>query len=105
MDEASGARKRNSHTSFCRFNGCLFWHRVTVELFGVCGECGQFPPRDRRSLSLEPGLQHLMRTANNLKVALAFAAIYIIWGSTFYAVSIALKSFPPFLLSTLRMLI
>jgi drug/metabolite transporter (DMT)-like permease len=46
-----------------------------------------------------------MRIGENLKVALAFAAIYIIWGSTFYAVSIALKSFPPFLLSTLRMLI
>ncbi|GAB2832463.1 DMT family transporter [Ferruginibacter profundus] len=41
----------------------------------------------------------------NLKIILAFAAIYIIWGSTFYGVHIALQSFPPFLLSALRFLI
>jgi len=31
--------------------------------------------------------------------------IYLVWGSTFFAVSISLKSFPPFLLSALRMLL
>lgn len=36
---------------------------------------------------------------------LAFAAIYLVWGSTFYGVLVALKSFPPFLLSTFRLLI
>src|SRR5690349_5690453 len=41
----------------------------------------------------------------NIKVILAFAAIYIIWGSTFYGVHLALKSFPPFLLSSLRFLL
>ncbi len=41
----------------------------------------------------------------NIKIILAFAAIYIIWGSTFYAVHVALQSFPPFLLSSLRFLI
>lgn len=35
----------------------------------------------------------------------AFASIYIIWGSTFLAVSYGLQSFPPFLLSGLRFLI
>jgi drug/metabolite transporter (DMT)-like permease len=39
------------------------------------------------------------------RTILAFAAIYIVWGSSFYGVLIALKSFPPFLLSTLRFLI
>src|SRR6187551_3539211 len=39
------------------------------------------------------------------KLILAFAAVYIIWGSTFYGVHIALESFPPFLLSSLRMII
>jgi drug/metabolite transporter (DMT)-like permease len=39
------------------------------------------------------------------RIILAFAAIYIVWGSSFYGVLIALKSFPPFLLSTLRFLI
>ena len=41
----------------------------------------------------------------NLKIILAFTAIYLVWGSTFYSVSIALKSFPVFLLSTLRLLV
>jgi drug/metabolite transporter (DMT)-like permease len=41
----------------------------------------------------------------NLKIILAFSAIYLVWGSTFYSVSIALKSFPVFLLSTLRLLV
>ncbi|MCZ8217119.1 MAG: EamA family transporter, partial [Cyclobacteriaceae bacterium] len=36
------------------------------------------------------------------KTIAAFAAIYLIWGSTFLGVSIALQSFPPFLLSALR---
>lgn len=40
-----------------------------------------------------------------LKLFLAFAAIYIIWGSTFFGVQLALKSFPPFLLSGLRLII
>lgn len=40
-----------------------------------------------------------------LKIFLAFSAIYIIWGSTFFGVQVALKSFPPFLLSALRLLI
>ncbi len=40
-----------------------------------------------------------------LKVILAFAAIYIVWGSTFLGVQVALKSFPPFILSTLRFLV
>lgn len=43
--------------------------------------------------------------SDNIKVILAFGAIYLIWGSTFFGVSIALKSFPPFLLSALRLLI
>lgn len=42
---------------------------------------------------------------HQIKVILAFAAIYIVWGSSFYGVLIALKSFSPFLLSTLRFLI
>lgn len=42
---------------------------------------------------------------HQVKIVLAFGAIYLIWGSSFYANLLALKSFPPFLLSTLRFLI
>lgn len=37
-----------------------------------------------------------------LKVLLAFAAIYVIWGSTYYGIMEALTGFPPFLLGGLR---
>ncbi len=40
-----------------------------------------------------------------LLLLFAFASIYIIWGSTFLAISYGLKGFPPFLLSGLRFLI
>lgn len=43
--------------------------------------------------------------SHRIKIILAFAAIYILWGSTFLGVQVALKSFPPFLLSALRLLV
>jgi drug/metabolite transporter (DMT)-like permease len=36
------------------------------------------------------------------KVMLAFAAVYIIWGSTYLAIIVALKNIPPFLMCGLR---
>jgi drug/metabolite transporter (DMT)-like permease len=38
------------------------------------------------------------------KLGLAFGAIYVIWGSTYLSIMIALESFPPFTLSGLRFL-
>jgi drug/metabolite transporter (DMT)-like permease len=49
--------------------------------------------------------QYLYPVSYKLKLILAFAAIYLIWGSTFFGVQLALKSFPPFLLSALRLII
>jgi drug/metabolite transporter (DMT)-like permease len=40
-----------------------------------------------------------------LRVILAFAAIYIIWGSTYLGIVFALESFPPFVMAALRMLL
>lgn len=39
------------------------------------------------------------------KIICAFAAIYLVWGSTYLFVKISLHSFPPFILSTLRFFI
>jgi drug/metabolite transporter (DMT)-like permease len=39
---------------------------------------------------------------SRLRVYLAFAAIYIIWGSTYFAIREALHGFPPFMLGGLR---
>lgn len=43
-------------------------------------------------------------TLFRLKIILSFAAIYIVWGSTYMAIMVALRSFPPFLLAGLRFL-
>lgn len=40
-----------------------------------------------------------------LKIYLAFAAVYIIWGSTYFGIREALTGFPPFLLGGLRFLL
>lgn len=45
-----------------------------------------------------------MNTTNNNRVLifLAFLSIYVVWGTTFLAISYGLKGFPPFLLSGFR---
>ncbi len=45
-----------------------------------------------------------MKLINNhkLRITLAFAGIYIIWGTTYLAITYGLKGFPPFILSGLR---
>lgn len=38
----------------------------------------------------------------NIKILLAFTAIYILWGSTYFAVRVGIETIPPFLISALR---
>ncbi|MGZ0654670.1 EamA family transporter [Coraliomargarita sp. W4R72] len=38
-------------------------------------------------------------------IALAFTALYLIWGSTYLAIKIAIETIPPFLMATARFLI
>jgi drug/metabolite transporter (DMT)-like permease len=42
---------------------------------------------------------------NQWNIFLSFAAVYIIWGSTYLALMIGIQSLPPFLLSSLRFLL
>jgi drug/metabolite transporter (DMT)-like permease len=44
-------------------------------------------------------------SASRTSVALAFAAIYVIWGSTYLAIRYAIESIPPFLMAGTRFLI
>src|SRR5688572_8071694 len=37
-----------------------------------------------------------------LRLVLAFAAVYVVWGSTYLAIRIGVESIPPFLLAGLR---
>ena len=43
--------------------------------------------------------------ASAVKVLLALIAVYVLWGSTYYAIRVALGEYPPFLLTAVRMLI
>src|SRR6185503_11446247 len=45
------------------------------------------------------------RARHRLLVALAFAAIYIIWGSTYLGIRVAVESIPPFLMAGCRNMI
>ena len=43
--------------------------------------------------------------SHTLRVSLALAAVYLIWGSTYYAMRVALESLPPLLMAAVRFLI
>lgn len=47
---------------------------------------------------------YLPNKPSSWKLILAFGAVYVIWGSTYLAIKIALESFPPFTLAGLRFL-
>lgn len=40
-----------------------------------------------------------------IKIILAFAAVYLIWGSTYLAIQVAIKTLPPFLMAGTRFLL
>jgi drug/metabolite transporter (DMT)-like permease len=48
--------------------------------------------------------QKAVPNASPLLVILAFAAVYIIWGSTYYFILVALETLPPFLMAGFRFL-
>ena len=51
------------------------------------------------------GSLHSRHGASPAKVLLALLAVYVLWGSTYYAIRIALPEYPPFLLTAIRMFI
>ena len=42
-------------------------------------------------------------TADRYAVAIAYFLIYVVWGSTYYFIGVALEGFPTFLLGALRL--
>ena len=40
--------------------------------------------------------------ANRVSIIIAYFLIYVVWGSTYYFIGVALKGFPPFLLGAIR---
>jgi drug/metabolite transporter (DMT)-like permease len=63
------------------------------------------------SAALHPRATHLRATQtraraalgpSSLEIALAFAAVYLIWGSTYLGIRVAVRSLPPFLMAGTR---
>lgn len=46
-----------------------------------------------------------MNTPSRAKIVLAFAAVYVVWGSTYLAIRLAVDTLPPFLMAGTRFLI
>ena len=46
-----------------------------------------------------------MRDNLNFKIALGFAAIYLIWGSTYLAIRLGVETIPPFLMAGVRFIV
>lgn len=42
---------------------------------------------------------------SRVKIVLAFAAVYVLWGSTYLAIRLAIETLPPFLMSSIRFLL
>ncbi len=58
-----------------------------------------------RRLTVTRAAQHLAAQVPDLRVFLAFAAIYVLWGATFLAIRITVLELPPLFSSGLRFLI
>lgn len=50
-------------------------------------------------------MAQLKKSASPLLVYLAFAIVYVVWGSTYFFIQKALAGFPPFILGTFRFLV
>jgi drug/metabolite transporter (DMT)-like permease len=50
-------------------------------------------------------LRHRKDRGHVVKILLAFAAVYLIWGSTYLAIQVAIKTLPPFLMAGTRFLV
>ena len=62
-------------------------------------------PDDGMTTPMDATPHDLPRTTSAFAVALALAAVYVLWGSTYLAIRFALRDYPPFLLAAVRMAI
>src|ERR1700689_4479949 len=54
------------------------------------------------STSHRPQSKSMSKSKSTSKTLLAFAIIYLVWGSTYLAISIGVREVPPFLLAAIR---
>lgn len=62
-------------------------------------------PPHQCALRPRPSLAHLNQPASTPRIVAAFAAVYVIWGSTYLAIRFAIETLPPFSMAGLRFLV
>ena len=76
--------------------------------YGTSGTHGTSDITDTSSMTSTPNNENggmLARLGNHFGVGIALFALYIIWGSTYLGMRIALESFPPYIMAAIRFLI
>lgn len=73
-----------------------------VEIGGTARAPATESPADRARVVRVPRREGVARQHAYLHLALAFAAIYLIWGSTYLAIRYAVESIPPLLMMGIR---
>jgi drug/metabolite transporter (DMT)-like permease len=83
---------------------------TNASLFGISSKndsaksVADFPERCAGNAALKRA--HLrMSSPNRFAILIAFAALYIIWGSTYLGIALAIRSMPPFLMAGARFFI
>jgi drug/metabolite transporter (DMT)-like permease len=74
----------------------------------MVGNSGRGAPKAARSFASHhqlTGPDSVSRNSNLPKIILAFAAIYIIWGTTYLAIRVAVSTMPPFLMAGARFIV
>jgi len=62
-------------------------------------------PQGAQNLNFMTDCRHFMTAPTRIRIIVAFAALYLIWGSTFLGIRFAIETIPPFLMAGARFLI
>ena len=62
-------------------------------------------PQGAQNLNFMTDCRHFMTAPTRVRIIVAFAALYLIWGSTFLGIRFAIETIPPFLMAGARFLI
>jgi drug/metabolite transporter (DMT)-like permease len=92
----AGRRYRFSHT----FNISLSKHLLVVRIGNIYITAPRRPPPQSSAQSESSAGKHLKES--RAKLIAAFAAIYIIWGSTYLGILFAIETMPPLLMAGAR---
>jgi len=78
-------------------------------IYFITGPMASLDPSEPKAGSLGTPLagasMHSTTRPSTWKLLLAFAIVYLVWGSTFFAIRVGVREVPPFLLASIRFLV